>query len=47
MSPKPKETRTLVRDSRNGRILPKEAAKQRPATTETETVRTGKKGKKK
>lgn len=38
MATKPKGTRTIVRDSRTGKILPKRAAKQRPATTETETV---------
>lgn len=38
MAAKPK-TRTVVRDSRDGRFVPKREATRRPASTETERVR--------
>ncbi len=33
------KTRTVVRDSRNGKFVPKREATRRPASTETERVR--------
>lgn len=34
------KTRTVVRDSRSGQFVPKREATRRPASTETERVRT-------
>lgn len=39
MSTSKSTTRTIVRDARTGRIVPKREAIRRPATTVTETVR--------